>query len=132
LGGVAPWPASEETFQLLPLLKPLGDMRAYRFLDWRNEAVTLSQARCACAVYSRPGEVYLLLANLDQTPQEVTCVLHREKLPHPFREVTARIAATASGSPDPHDALNLDVRKLTGPGLKVTIPGDGAVLIHVR
>ena len=26
LGGVTPWPASEETFALLPLLKPLGDI----------------------------------------------------------------------------------------------------------
>ena len=68
LGGVAPWPASEETFALLPLLKPLGDIGSYRFADWRNQAVTLSDARCAAAVYSRPGEAYLLLANLDPEP----------------------------------------------------------------
>ncbi len=136
LGGVAPWPASEETFELVPLLKPLGDIRSYRFADWRNQAVTLSDARCASAVYSRAGEAYLLLANLDQTPREVTCVLHPDKLPHPLAQpATARqlpAPAAASGSPDQPDAKVLDVRQLIGPGVKITIPGDDAILIHVR
>jgi hypothetical protein len=136
LGGVAPWPASDETFQLLPLLKPLGDLGSYRFADWRNQAVTLSHARCASAVYSRPGEAYLLLANLDQGPHEVTCVLHPEKLPHPLASpVTAtRLAPTAAsaGSRDQRDASNLNVRQLVGKGLKIAIPGDDAILIQVR
>ena len=95
LGGVTPWPASQETFQLLPLLKPLGDIESYRFADWRNEAVTLSHDRCAAAVYSRPGEAYLLLANLDQDPHEVTCVLHPEKLPYPLAHPVAATRLTA-------------------------------------
>ena len=41
LNDVTPWPASEETFALLPLLKPLGKIEDYRFADWRNQAVTL-------------------------------------------------------------------------------------------
>jgi hypothetical protein len=136
LGGVAPWPVSEETFALLPLLKPLGDIGNYRFADWRNQAVTLSHVRCAAAVYSRPEDAYLLLANLDPSPHEVTCVLHPEKLPHPLAKPTraTRLAETAAsaGSRAPGDASSLDVRQLIGEGLKLTIPGDDAILIQVR
>jgi len=136
LGGVAPWPASNETFELLPLLKPLGDIGAYRFADWRNQAVTLSHARCASAVYSRPGEAYLLLANLDQDPHEVTCVLHPEKLAHPLASPTGatRLAAgdVPAGSPAPPGASTLNVRQLLGEGVKIAVPGDDAIVIRVR
>ncbi|NUQ64323.1 MAG: hypothetical protein HUU20_17785 [Pirellulales bacterium] len=131
LNGVAPWPASEETFALLPLLpKPLGNIGTYRFSDWRTQAVTLSHPRCAAAVYSRPGEAHLLLANLDPDAREVHCVLHPEKLPHPLdRPTTAtRLRAPAAS----RDASNLDVRQLIGEGLKITIPGDDAILVQVR
>ena len=126
LGGVAPWPASPETFELLPLLKPLGDIHSYRFADWRNQAVILSDERCASAVYSRPGEAYLLLVNLDQKPRDVTCVLHPERLPHPFANPVAanRLAAGA--------VVGLDVRQLLGDGLKIELAGDDAILIQVR
>jgi hypothetical protein len=133
---VTPWPASEETFALVPLLKPLGDIGSYRFADWHNQAVTLSDARCASAVYSRAGEAYLLLATLDQTPREVTCVLHPEKLPHPLAQpaTALRLPAPAapSGSRNQSDASSLSVRQLIGEGVKITIPGDDAILIHVR
>jgi hypothetical protein len=136
LGGVTPWPASEETFALLPLLKPLGEIGNYRFADWRNEAVTLSHARCAAAVYSRPEEAYLLLANLDPSPREVTCVLHPEKLPCPLAKLTSATRLTAGGASAvgrvPGDASRLNVRQLAGEGLKTVIPGDGAVVIQVR
>jgi len=136
LGGVAPWPASPETFELLPLLKPLGDIESYRFADWRNEAVSLSDRMCASAVYSRPGEAYLLLANLDRAPREVTCRLRPENLPFPLsRPAEAAIVAispaqtgTADKPPDPA----LDAGALAGSGIKITIPGDGAVVIRVR
>jgi hypothetical protein len=136
LSGVAPWPASEETFALLPLLKPLGDLGNYRFADWRNQAVALSHPRCASAVYSRPGETYLLLANLDPEAHEVTCVLHPQTLPHPLANPTiaTRVQATAvaAGAQAPAGAVSLDVRQLVGEGLKITIPGDDAILIQVR
>jgi hypothetical protein len=136
LGGEAPWPASNETFELLPLLKPLGDIGSYRFADWRNEAVTLSHPRCASAVYSRPGEAYLLLANLDAEAHEVTCKLRPEKLPHPLASPTSatRLAAgdAATGASDKPEASRLDVRRLIGEGLKIAIPGDGAMMIRVR
>ena len=123
LGGVAPWPASPETFELLSLLKPVGDVETCRFADWRNGAVSLSDARCASAVYSRPGEAFLLLANLEAEPREVTCALRPEKLPHPL----ARPASAVGPGGE-----KLDVLKLVGEGIKLTLPGDGAVLVLVR
>ena len=136
LNGVTPWPVSEETFDLLPLLKHLGAIGDYRFADWRNQAVTLSHARCAAAVYSRPQEAYLLLANLDADPHEVTCVLSPQNLPHPIASPTSAIRLAAptaqTGSRNPNDASTLDVHQLVGEGLKITIPGDDAILIQVR
>lgn len=123
---MAPWPASPETFALLPLFKPLGDVRSYRFADWRNQAVTLSDARCASAVHSRPGEAYLLLANLGQSPREVTCVLHPGKLPCPLAHPVGASRLTAGAT------VSLDVRRLVGEGVKIELGGDGAILIQVR
>ena len=130
---MTPWPASEETFALLPRLKPLGEFANYRFADWRNEAVTVSHPRCAAAVYSRAGEAYLLLANLDPEPHEVTCVLHPEKLPHPLTNLTTatRLAFSADGQVA-IDTPGLDVRQLTGEGVSLTLPGDDVTLIQVR
>ena len=136
LGGVAPWPASEETFALLPLLKPLGDLTSYRFADWRSPAVSLSHPRCAAAVYSKPGEACLLLANLDPSPREVTCVLHPEKLPFPYpadRPMTAtQLAVSPAAASPPQTATPLDAGQITGRGMKITLPGDGAVLVRVK
>ncbi len=134
LGNATPWPASDETFALLPLLKPLGDVTSYRFADWRNPAVRLSQARCASAVYSRPGEAYLLLVNLDPGPHEVNCVLHPHKLPCPLdAPAKAAAAAVTTSTGVRHESpVPLDVRQLTREGIKLTIPGDGAMLIQVR
>ena len=128
LGGVTPWPASEETFQLTPLLDPLGDIASYRFADWRNQAVQLSHDKCASAVYSRQGEAYLLLVNLDSSPHEVACVLRPDKLPHPLASPrTVRLAGGAATA-----GATLNIGDLLGGGLKLTIPAEDAILIHVR
>jgi hypothetical protein len=136
LGGVTPWPASAETFELLPVFKPLGDIESYRFADWRNPAVSLSDSRCASAIYSRPGQAYVLLANLEQTSQEVTCVLHPEKLPHPLKRPVAATkmagGSAPASTPDQRAAAKLDVRQLVGEGVKITLPGDDVILIQVR
>jgi hypothetical protein len=137
LGGVSPWPASEQTFELLPLLKPLGDIESYRFADWRNSAVALSDNRCASAIYSRPGESFLLLANLDQAPRTVTCVLRPDRLPHPLDRVTVarKLVVGAAGEDkksDQQTAVNLDQERLTGEGIKIEIPADDAVFVQVR
>lgn len=128
LGGVTPWPASPETFELLSLLQPVGDFETCRFADWRNSAVTLSTNRCASAVYSRPREAYVFVANLDATPQEVSCQLHPEKLPYPLAAPRTANLLKAVGAAD----VKLEVPQLVGPGAKLTVPADGAVLIHVR
>jgi hypothetical protein len=124
LGGVAPWPASAETFELAGLLKPIGDIESCRFADWRNQAVKLSEPRCAAAVYSRPGEAWVLLANLDAEPRDVTCTLDPRKLPWPMERVTGanRLGTTPA---------KLDVSALLG-GMKIHLAGDEAALIEVR
>lgn len=135
LGGVAPWPASEATYALMPLLEPLGDIGSYRFADWRNPAVRLSEPRCAAAVYSRAGETYLLLVNLEPTPSTVTCAVDAARLPYPLVQPTAAsqvTTTTATGGVAQPSPAALDVRKLIGSGVEVTVPGDGAVLIHVQ
>ena len=132
LADVTPWPAGEETFALLPLLKTVGDIRTYRFADWRNQAVTLSHPRCATAVYSRPGEVYLLLANLDADAHEVTCVLHPERLPHPLASPASATRLTVAAVSAANGTSRLDVRRFIEGGLKLTIPGNDAIVIRVR
>lgn len=127
LGGVTPWPASPETFDLLSLLKPLHPIDRYRFADWRNNAVTLSHPRCASAIYSRPGDAGVLLANLDEQEHRVTCVLHPEKLPHPLKRPTS-----ASMLPPAGDGVPLDIGQWLRGGIPIRLPGDGAVLIRVR
>lgn len=130
LGGVTPWPASAETFELLPLLKAVGNFETCRFADWRNQAFTLSDKRCASAIYSRAGEAFVLLANLEQKPSEVTCVLHPEKLPCPLNHPAN--ASVLAGNPASQALSDLDIAQLVGNGLKITVPGDGAMLIRIR
>lgn len=136
LNGVTPWPTSNETYPLLPLLKPLGRIQDYRFADWRNTAVTLSDARCAAAIYSRPGESYVLLANLEAEPREVTCVLHPDRLPHPLAALTSatrlEVADGATADASPQERAALDVQQLTTQGVSITIPGDDLILLRVR
>ena len=136
LGGVSPWPASPETFELLPLLKPLGDIESYRFADWRNQAVSLSDNRCASAIYSRPGEAYLLLANLEKNAREVRCRVRPEKLPYPLPSpeaatVLGGITGTSQVS-EKSTAPDLNVRQLIGEGAQIALPADGAILLHLR
>jgi hypothetical protein len=136
LSGVTPWPASPETFEFLALVKPLGDLTAYRFADWRNEAVILEGTRCASAIYSRPGESYVLLGNLEKDPQALRCIVHPEKLPHPLTSLVAATALGGTSAPGPDAAttgpLTLAVRELMGPGTRVMVPADSAVVLHIR
>ena len=136
LGGVAPWPASEETFDLFPVLKPLGKFEDYRFADWRNQAVTLEGGRSGCCIYSRPGESWLVVGNLLASTNEVRCVLHPEKLPFPLSSVTSamlfpsrEITTDASAKPAP---MAIDAGQLTDNGVTLTIPPESALLLQVR
>lgn len=136
LAGVTPWPSSPETLELLPLFGPLGDLAAWRFADWRNSAVALSDRRCASAVYSRAGEAYLLIANLEPTAKETECALYPDKLPHPLASVRTAVKWTATDlAAQPRGerpGTDVDIKQLVGTGIKITIPGDEVILIRVR
>jgi hypothetical protein len=136
LAGVTPWPASPETFEIYPVLKPIGAFESYRFADWRNEAVAVGGTRTASAIYSRPGEAWLVLGNLNEAAQEVRCVLRADKLPYPLSSVTSAMLLpsgnTSTNASDKATPLSLDARQLTGAGVNLTIAPDSAVLLHVR
>jgi len=61
VGGVTPWPASAEAFELLPLLKPLGDIASYRFADGGTRPSLFPDDRVRSARLQPPGESYLLV-----------------------------------------------------------------------
>ena len=97
-----------------------------------TRAVRLSDARCASAVYSRPGESYLLLVNLDKDAKQVNCVLRPEALPCPLMRPAAAALLAAGGAAAGGHEQELNVRQLVGPGLNVALPGDGTVVLRVR
>ena len=136
LAGVTPWPASPEALDLFPLLRPIGPIGNCRFADWRNQAVSLQGARAASAIFSRPGESWLLLGNLDESAKSLSCVLHSDKLPYPLSSIsTATLLPPGNTSSNVLDATApraLDARQLTGGGVTLTIPPETAVLLHVR
>ncbi len=125
LGGVTPWPASPETFQLYPILAPLGDLTGWRFADWRSPALRLEGGRGGVAVYSRTGEAAVLVANFTAQAQTLRLRVDPRRLPVPMARVNA---ATCDSKPD----LAVDVHALLGEGAPVTVPGDTAVLIRLR
>jgi len=122
---VAPWPAMDEYIEFYKILKPLGDFEQYKFEDWRNKAVKLDGTGCLSAVYSRAGEAYVLLANLEANPKKVRCRIDTEKLPVALKAVTS---AEIPGK----GAAQLAAAKLTGDGEDITIPADDVVMIHIR
>jgi hypothetical protein len=126
LTGVAPWPASEEATELYRILKPLGNVEQYKFEDWRNKAVTLKGNGCASAVFSRPDEAYILLGNLDGDSKTVTCTIDPRKLPHPLSSIASGRILKADGSVD------LDAGSVASGGEDIALPGDDAVLIHIK
>ena len=136
LNGMAPWPASEEALALNRLLQPVGQVESFRFADWRNSAVTLSDPRCAAALYSRAGEAYILLANLEGEAREVKCAVHPDLLPCPLARITQATrlghVAASSGTTVVSDRALLDAEALAGPGVTLTLPGDGVVLLHLQ
>ncbi|MDP2982345.1 MAG: DUF6259 domain-containing protein [Candidatus Latescibacter sp.] len=126
LTGVAPWPASPEAKELYTILRPLGDIEKYRFEDYRNTSVTLDGANCASALYSRPGEAYILLGNFNPEPRTVACKIEPKALPYALPGVQS---VEMTGVPAP---VKLDIGKLAGNGESFTIPADSAVMIHIR
>lgn len=126
LTGVTPWPAGPEAIELYEVLRPLGNVEDYKFVDFRNNAVTLRGDNCTSAVYSCPGEAYILLGNLDIEPKEVTCTIDPRGLP-------CALSSVSSGKIiDGDKSVDLDINKLTGNGENIMLAGDGAVLIHFK
>jgi hypothetical protein len=123
--GVATWPASDRALQLFKLLKPLGDLDQYQFEDWRNQVVSLSHADCFSAVYSRPDEACIVLANLGAAPAKVNCSINPRALRHPIATVGAATLASEG------QASKLDPAALTAAGQEITIPAASASLIHL-
>jgi len=136
LAGVTPWPASPETAELFPVLKPIGPLESCRFADWRNQAVTLRGARSGSAIYSRPDESWLVLGNLEESAREVQCLLRPDKLPYPLPSIISAALFSLGSIPtngsDQVAPLPLDVRQLTGKGVSLTLPPNTAVLLRVR
>jgi len=126
LTGVTPWPASPEAIDLYKILKPLGDVEQYKFKDWRNKAVKVKDGNCASAVYSRSGEAYILLGNFENEQKDVAFTINLSNLQYPLR------SANSAKIIDEGSSINLSLDKLTGNGENITVPGDGAILIHIK
>lgn len=122
---VSPWPASEEAMALYKILKPLGDIEKYKFEDWRTKAVKLDDRDCLTAVYSKAGESYVLLANLDSTPKKVRIRVDPKILPVPLAKIAS---AEIIGS----GAASLRAANLVGGSEEVAIPADSVVLIRIK
>ncbi len=127
LSSVAPWPATDDALAVFNILKPLGDLEQYRFEDYRNRVViTDGQPSPFSAVYSKPGEAYVLLANLDREPRTVRCVIAPDELAQPLSFLTrAEIV-------DEDRHLALDPKRLTTQGEQIRLPALGAVLLHIE
>ena len=122
---VAPWPASEEAMALYKILKPLGDIEQYKFEDGRNMAVKLDDRDCITAVYSKTGEAYVLLANVDPNPKKVLVRIDPKSLPNP-------LATIASAEILGKDVVLLQAANLTEGGEEIMIPADDVVLIRIK
>jgi hypothetical protein len=77
-----------------------------RIDDWRNTAVSLSERNTISAIYTRPGEAYVLVANLEPEPRKVSCRVPGDKLRDPL---TIQMAELAGGA-------RLDAAKLSTSG----------------
>lgn len=133
LSGVTPWPASPETFDIFPVLKPIGALETCRFADWRNDAVEVEGERCASAIYSRPSESWVLLANLDDAERDVRCVVRPERLPCPLKSLTeAEVMQPADVGASSGAAAGLDPRQLTSASVNLKIAADSVLLLRLR
>ena len=81
---------------------------------------------CFSALYSRPGEAYVFLANFNSEPREVKCRIEPGRLAHPLRSL--RSCSILKG----WDGGKIDVEKLTGVGETIILPAEGLVLLHLK
>ncbi len=124
--GTAPWPASDEAASLFKILGVLGDIERFHFQDWRNRAVKLDQSDVLSAVYSRPREAYVLLANLQSESRKVNCAIDPQALKHPMASlVSAKLV-------DEGNMVTLNAGRLAREGDTISLPGLGARLLHLQ
>jgi hypothetical protein len=88
--------------------------------------VTVGDDNCASAVYSRPGEAYILVGNLDGQQKNVTCKVNPRNLPYPLFSVSSGEILNGDKS------VNLNIDKLTGNGEDIALPGDSVVLVRIK
>jgi hypothetical protein len=124
--GTAPVPTSYEAAELFQILKPLANLERYQFQDWRNRAVTFGDDDFLSAIYSRPGEAYILLANLRPKAREAVCRIDPRAFQNPMASV--RSAALV----DKQKANPIDLTNLIGKGEKILLPADGVRLLHLE
>ncbi|MCP5109559.1 MAG: hypothetical protein GY953_01855, partial [bacterium] len=117
---------SDEAIELYKILKPLGDLEQYQFDDYRTQAVTLGGRNAVAAVYSKRGEAWILLGNLEDKPKTVRCTVAPEKLPNPF---SLAVKAELVGG---NKRMALDPRKLVTVGEEIRLPADDVVLLHLE
>lgn len=122
----APWPASDEAAESFQILKPLGCLERYQFRDWRNPSVRVADDELLSAIYSRPGEAYVPLANLQPNARETMCRINPLALQNPIAAISSAALI------DKDNTYALDVQKLVGPGERILLPGGGARLLHLK
>jgi hypothetical protein len=121
-----PWRANSHAIEFVRLLRLLGDIEQYKFEDWRNTAVSLNDADCLSAIYSREGESYILLANFGSGPKQVLCTLRPRNLAYPLATVRrAEVLLNGRSSP-------IDAARLAGPGASIALPVESAILLRVQ
>ncbi len=124
--GTAPWPVSKEAAELFKVLEPIGKLEQYQFEDWRNRAIKLSGNNFLSAIYSRPNEAYVLLANMGTEARETLCRIDPLAIKNPIQSVrSAQILGREKNT-------TLNILQLTKDGEKILLPGQGVVLLRLR
>lgn len=114
-----------EELKPFKILKLLGDFKEYRFEDWRNKATILSDDTCVSAIYSKPDEAYIMLANFTSESKKIICKINLKNLPYPLFSISKGTIIIKDKT------ISLNINKLTGSGEDITIPADSVVLLHV-
>lgn len=131
VSGVTPWPAGPEGFDVFRPLAAIGEIESFCFRDWRRPGARLEGEGFAACSYGRPGESFLIVANLEGRARPVRVSVRASELPHPLAELrSAEIVEPGGGEGGAPRAL--DAARLGGEGLEIEVPGDGTVLIRLR
>jgi hypothetical protein len=124
--GTAPWPASYEAAELFKILRSVGNPELYQFEDWRNHAVKLSGDDYLSAIYSRPGEAYILLANLGSEARELVCQIDPQAIKNPIASLVSAFLV------DEDERTTLNPESLITRGERILVPAGGARLMHLK